>query len=182
MVVVVAMALLLLGFLLFTLDDMQESLEREAAMQHDPGAMGVEPTLQQGLTWPQSIGGYGEHFSMADPTEDGTHNLRSRAHPSIIKDRAAAHSTIMKSWNDDDPWKDDFEEVMCEVALLAKHGAENHYKSMDDLVDLSSGSRDKRVLDLVGKEPKGYNRSIILAARCLVKLGKHLWNLKLVTC
>ena len=125
-------------------------------------------TFGLGNTWTQAIGGYGEHFSMPEPSQDG-YTLRSGAHPSVIKQRASAHVAIMKSLDDADPWKSDYDELMCEVALMAKYGAENHYKAMAD-INITSGSNDKRVLDLVGKEPKGYLRSIgckVFGDRCL---------------
>ena len=119
-----------------------------------------DPVLVQGgLTWPQNIGGYGEHFQMPEPTEEGTYNLRSRAHPSVIKERAAAHVAIMQTFEEYGPWKDEFDTIMCQVALMAQFGVENHYKAMGE-IDLTKGSKDKRVLDLVGKEPKGYLRSV----------------------
>ena len=130
-----------------------------SAPSSSSGAPATDPVLvNDGLTWPQSVGGYGEHFSVPEPTE-GTCNLRDRGNASVVKSRAQAHVSIMNKFGCDDPYKDDFDKIMCEVALAAKHGPENLHKCVGD-IDTSHGSKDSRLLDLVGKEPKGYLRAI----------------------
>ena len=58
---------------------------------------------------------------------------------------------------------------MTEVAFTAKYGAENMYKCNAD-INMTKGSSDSRIMELCGKEPKGYLRAISCPT-----FGKH-WH------
>ena len=107
-------------------------------------------TFGVGNTWSDEIGGYGDSSDYA-PFDVNTNGP-------ITRSQAQAHLSLMAKMEDEDPWKDDFEMVMQEVAFNARcgpelHHSENKYKPTP--IILERGSSDPFLLQLVGREPKG---------------------------
>jgi hypothetical protein len=155
------------------------------------------PTGQEGQTlgntWSQEVGGYGPHFQV-DTTHDMEAPVQTRSQvgnssgletnlvidfdksevdlktiPVITSHIAASsHVILQEALEADDPWKSDFDLIMWEVALEAKHGAENHYSSFkfcsynstSNVDSFPKGSKHPELLRLAQCPPKGTVRAI----------------------